>query len=368
MTFDLDKFLTRAQQVKASDIHLNCHKVPSLRINGEIFKIADAALDEKDIRDIFDKTLPKEYKKNFDDVFDIDYIYDLKGVSRYRVNFCKDINYAKFTFRVIPYNIKGLAELNLPEYLGEFTKFNNGLVLVSGATGSGKSTTLAALIEIINQNQKKHIISIEDPVEFIHEDKKSILTQRSLDINVPDFKTGMKYALRQDPDIILLGEIRDKDTLLSTIEAAETGHLVFSTVHTNGTVASINRLKGLIEESAQEDFMHRIANCVRGIIHQQLVPIDKSKNKILMPALEILTFTPTVVDYVQNNKLGEIYPLMQRTTQITLQTMNSSLYKMYQQELITKETALERSFEKVEMEQMIKGMFKENLTAKRSVL
>jgi len=358
LAFDLDDFLIKSHKAQASDIHINCNKIPSLRINGEIYKISSNAIALEDIRAILNKTLPKEYAKKIDDIKDIDYIYEIKGVSRYRVNFCKDIYYGKFTFRTIPYYIKNLKELALPEYLQEYTKFNNGIVFVTGATGSGKSTTLASLIEIINQNRKNHIVTIEDPVEFVYEDKKSIITQRSLDIDVSDFKTGIKYALRQDPDVMLVGEIRDKDTLLSAIEAAETGHLVFSTLHTNGTIASINRLKGFIEETGQEAFMKRLANCIRGIVHQQLVPT--TNNGLLAPATEVLTFTPTVIDYVKNGKLDEVQHLMQRSKQPNISTMNMSLFNLYQKGLITKEIALEYSLEKVEMDQRLRGMYQDN--------
>ncbi len=356
MTFDIDDFLAKAKKAQASDIHIHCGKAPSLRINGEIYKIATSVIEYDDILKILDKTLPKEYRKNIENAQDFDYIYELPNIARYRVNYCKDIYHGKFTFRTIPFKVKTLKELCLPSYLETFTHINNGIILVTGATGSGKSTTLASMIDIINKNYKKHIVTIEDPVEFVYEEKKAIITQRSLDIDVKDFKTGIKYALRQDPDVILVGEIRDRETLLSAIEASETGHLVFSTIHTNGTVQSIDRLKGLIEETGQKDFSKRLANCIRGIIHQQLVPTIN--NGLLAPAVEILTFTSTVSDYVKNEKLNEISLLMQRSTQPNLSTMNSSLYALYKKGLITKETAYEYSLEKVEMEQMLRGIYR----------
>jgi len=360
MTFDLNDFLTKSQQAHASDIHLNCNKVPILRINGEVYKIATSTINYGDIRSCLEQTLPKEYLKannvTYDDIRDIDYIYEIKDVSRYRVNFCKDIYGGKLTFRTIPYKIKSIEELELPSYLGEYTKFNNGIVIVTGATGSGKSTTLASLIELINQTRKCHIVTIEDPVEYVYEDKKALITQRSLEIDVEDFKTGIKYALRQDPDVMLVGEIRDKNTLLSAIEAAETGHLVFSTLHTNGTIASIDRLTGFIEESGQEDFRIRLASCIRAIVHQQLVP--KVDSGLLTPAVELLTFTSTVIDYVNEGKMHELEQLMQRSTQPGLTTMNTSLFQLYDKGMITAETALEYSLEKVEMNQMLKGIQK----------
>lgn len=354
MTFDLDDFLTKAKKAGASDVHINCNKVPALRINGDVVKISRDVVTYDDIQQILNKTLPEEYRgKNLQD---IDYVYEIPGTSRYRVNFCKDVYLGKLTFRLIPYSIKAPEDLDLPAYLKEFTKFNNGIVIMTGATGSGKSTTLASLIELINQNRKDHIVTIEDPVEFVYEDKKSIITQRSLDINVKDFKTGIKYALRQDPDVMLVGEIRDNDTLMSAIEAAETGHLVFSTLHTNGTIASLDRLMGFIRETGQDAFIKRLASCIRAIVHQQLVP--RKEDGKLTPAVEILTFTSTVVDYVNQRKFHEIDQLMRRSKQPNLVTMNMSLYGLYKRGIITKETAFDYSLEKVEMEQLLRGIQK----------
>lgn len=354
MAFNLDDLLAKSYKKNASDVHLNCDKVPALRINGEIYKVAGDPVTYEDIETILAKTLPEVYQEERKDLQNIDYIYDLKGIARYRVNYCKDIFHGKLTFRSIPYHIKTLEELALPETLKEYTKFNNGIVIVTGATGSGKSTTLSSLIEIINQTRKDHIVTIEDPVEFVYEDKKSIITQRSLDVDVGTFKSGIKYALRQDPDVILVGEIRDRDTLLSAIEAAETGHLVFSTLHTNGTIASIDRLVGFVEESGQDAFRKRLAHCIRGVVHQQLVP--KEETGELIPALEILTCTSTVVDYIEKGDFEEIYGLMKRSTKPNLRTMNASLFELYEKRIISRETAMEYSLEKIEMSHLMKGI------------
>lgn len=356
MTIDIDDLLTKSNKAGASDIHLNCGKAPALRVNGEIFKVAGDPVTNDDVNAILEKTLPKEYKCDFLRLMDVDYVYEIPSVARFRVNYCKDISHGKLTFRTIPYRIKTIKELGLPAYLEEYTKISNGIVFITGATGSGKSTTLASLIDIINSRSKKHVITIEDPVEFVYEEKKSIITQRSIGLDVQDFKTGIKYALRQDPDVILVGEVRDSDTLLSAIEASETGHIVFSTLHTNGTIASIDRLKGILEEGSQLQLTKRLANCVRGIIHQQLVPsVNDGK---LVPALEILTFTSTVVDYVKDDKLVDIQHLMQRSRQPNIVTMNMSLYDLYQREIITKETALKCSLDKVDMDQMLRGLYR----------
>lgn len=355
MTFNIDDFLIHAHKAGASDVHLNCTRLPSLRIKGQIYKINQKPLDSNDIQEVLRKTIPEEYSDNFKKLQNIDYVYEIKNVARYRVNYCKDVFNGKLTFRTIPYKIKSVEELALPKYLENYTHFNNGIVLITGATGSGKSTTIASLIELINKNYPKHIVTIEDPVEFVYEEKKAIITQRSLEIDVKDFKTGIKYALRQDPDVILVGEIRDKDTLLSAIEASETGHLVFSTLHTNGAIDSINRLRGFLEESGQEIFTKRLAQSIRGIMHQQLVQTVDNK---IMPATELLTFTSTVKDYIKDGKFNEIYFLMQKTKQENMHTMNSSLFDLYSKGIITKEMALEYSFEKTEMEQYIRGIYR----------
>ena len=355
MPFDINSLLEKAYKAGASDVHLNCNKTPVIRINGEIFKISDSIITAQDIQDITNETL---FEPLSEKTQDMDYAYEIKGVARFRVNFCKDISGGKLTFRIVHYKIKDLDELSLPKYLEEFTKFNNGIVLLTGATGCGKSTTLASLIEIINQTRKDHVITIEDPVEFIYEDKKSLITQRTLGTDVKDFKTGIRYALRQDPDVMLIGEIRDKDTLYSAIEAAETGHLVFSTLHTNGTIPCVDRLLGFINEIGQEDFLKRLASCLRAVVHQNLVPTVEGK---LTPAVEILTFTSTVIDYVLKRDIGELAQLMRRSRHASITTMNQSLFELYQKGIITKETAYQYSFERVEMEQLLRGMHKNNL-------
>lgn len=355
MTFDFLGFLEKAVKANASDIHLNHGKRPCMRVNKKIFKLSNEVITREIIKEILMRTLPDEYTKQIDELKDLDYVYEIKGLSRFRINYCRDIYNGKLTFRLVPYQVKSLDDLNLPEYLKNYTTFSNGIVIVTGATGSGKSTTLASLIDIINDNYKKHIVTLEDPVEFIYQEKKALITQRGLNINISDFKSGIKYALRQDPDVILVGEIRDKDTLLSAIEASETGHLVFSTLHTNGAVASINRLVGFVEEFGQQHFIKRLSECIRGIVHQALVPTVDEKH--LIPAVELLTMTSTVVDYIKSGKYNEIYDLMKKTKQPNIFTMNSSLYNLYKEGKITKETALQYSLEKVEMEQLLRGIY-----------
>lgn len=366
MGLNIDEFLKKVYKIKASDVHLDCNKVPSLRIAGEIVKTVSELVTKNDIEKILLKTMPPEFQCDISQISNLDYIYEIPGLSRYRVNYCRDIQGGKLTFRAIPYVIKSFEELSLPNIIKKYCEYKNGIIFVTGATGSGKSTTLASMIELINSTRKDHIITIEDPIEFVYEDKKSIITQRSLEIDVADFHTGIKYALRQDPDVILVGEIRDRETLLAAIEASETGHLVLSTLHTNGAIPSINRLLGLLDHQDHEEFLKRLSGCARAIIHQQLVPV-KGENT-LHPALELLTFTSTVCDYVKNGKLHEIEQLMKRSNQEDIITLNSSLQKLVQAGKITEQTAIDYSIDRTEMRQMLKGVLRGGNTDNESLL
>ena len=246
--FNLEDFLLKAHKANVSDIHFREGKPPSLRIDGKILRTAVAPLSERDFESILSIVARKDILENIRMSNNIDFTYEIPNLSRYRVNYCKDLGMPKLTLRVIPYNIPTLEELNLPLYLGELTKFNNGIILVTGPTGPGKSTTLASMVDLINKEQQKHIITIEDPVEFLYTDKKSLITQRGLGTDTETFTSGIKYALRQDPDVILVGEIRDRETLEAAIEASETGHLVLSTMHTNSCIQTLNRILGFFDD------------------------------------------------------------------------------------------------------------------------
>ena len=352
--FEINEFLRKVSKTKASDVHLNLGKRPSLRISGEMIKLDEPPLTEDDFDEILKTVLHKDIYHKIQDATDLDFTYELKGVSRYRVNYCKDLGAPKLTMRLIPYEIPTFEELTLPPSIQHFADFNNGILLITGPTGSGKSTTIASMIDNINKTKKKHIISIEDPIEFLYSDKNCLITQRGLGLDVQDFPSGMKYALRQDPDIIIIGEIRDRETVEAAIQAAETGHFVLSTLHTNSAVQTINRVIGLFELEQQEFIRKRLAVTLKGTIAQKLI---KRKNGGLVPALELMATTPAISDYIAKDKAYEIDQMLIKSNSQTLCTMNASIFNLYKLDIIDKETAIEASNNPTELYQMMRGIY-----------
>ena len=312
-------------------------------------------LSEDDISIAYDILLPSPFKGKVNSVFDLDFAYEIKGVSRFRVNLSRQLGRSALVIRTIPYEIKKVADLMLPESIEQFATLNNGLVLITGPTGSGKSTTIASLIDYININYPKHIVSVEDPVEFIFTNKKSIISQRQILIDTPSFPDGVKYALRQDPDVIFIGEIRDKETVVAALKAAETGHLVFATIHTNDAVQTVNRIVNMFEPSDRDFVRSQLASILRGTISQKLVPLSNGSGR--RPACEVLVVTPTVKDFIAKDKLEDIYELVKKGSFNNMITMNASLYKLYEQELISEEVAVSYSDNKIELQQMLRGVY-----------
>ncbi|MDY6383792.1 MAG: PilT/PilU family type 4a pilus ATPase [Cyanobacteriota bacterium] len=354
-TFYIDDFLRQAVTVGASDIHLSVGERPAIRVAGQIMRINLPPLTDEDIDATIQSIAPDNLKERISRFFDIDFAYEIPHFSRFRVNMSHQLGKCALVLRVIPYHIKAFEELNLPKTLEHFAEFNNGLVLVTGPTGSGKSTTIASLIDFINENYAKHIITIEDPVEFIFENKKSVISQRQLLIDTPSFADGVKYALRQDPDVIFIGEIRDRETIEAALNAAETGHLVVSTLHTNNAVQTVSRIVNFFEPAERGYIRQQVANTLRGTIAQKLVPTVDEDSRL--PAPEILVVTPPAVDFIEKEELDKIYELVRQGSYDNMTTMNMSLYKLYEDGKITQETALYYSDAKQELEQMMRGVY-----------
>ena len=353
--FDIMTFLKQAIVQKASDVHIRVGEHPAMRIAGTIVKFNLPALTEEDMNNVCKAIAPDKYKNNPDMITDLDFSFERPQVSRFRVNINRILSGLAASIRLIPCSVPSLEQLQLPATLKEFAKIPNGLILVTGATSSGNSTTISAMINDINLNQNKHIITIEDPVEFLFKNEKSIISQRQAGVDTKDFYAGTKYALRQDPDVLFLGEIRDRETIEAALNAAETGHLVFSTIHTNGAVQTVNRVLNMFEASTRDFIRMQLSKVLRGTVSQRLVPSADGKSRVA--ACEILVVTSAVQDYIERNKLEEIYELMQGGAYSGMMTMNFALYKLYKEGKITAETAVAHSDKPNEIEQMMRGVF-----------
>lgn len=354
-TLDINEFLTKAVEEGVSDVHLRIGEVPVVRADGKIVKTDYPIVREKDIAHVLNIVLPKYLRTKVQSAFDLDFSYEIKGISRFRINLARQMGNTSLVFRIIPYDIPSFQDLHLPPALNNFAKFNSGIILITGPTGSGKSTTIASLIDLINRNERKHIITIEDPIEFIYSNKNCIITQRQVEIDTLSFPDGVKYALRQDPDVILIGEIRDMETLTSALKAAETGHLVIASLHTTDAIQTVNRIVGMYDPKDRENIRKQLAETLRACIAQKLLPLKTGHGRI--PACEIMVVTPTIKDFIIKNELEQVYDLVKKGSYNEMVTMNMSLLQLIKEGLISRETAIEVSDNKVEIEQMLRGAY-----------
>lgn len=353
-SFDIISFLKQSVAMKASDIHLLTNEYPAMRINSKITKFNLPKLTNADMEKACLDIMPDRLKQNLDNVMDLDFAYELPNISRFRVNVHRLLDGLAITLRLIPCKVKPLADLQLPESVTQFTTLNNGLVLVTGATGSGKSTTIAAMIDSINLSTQKHIITVEDPVEFVFTNSKSIISQRQTGVDTESFLSGVKYALRQDPDVIFIGEIRDTETISAALNAAETGHLVFSTIHTNGAIQTVNRIINMFDATSRDFVRMQLARVLRGTISQRLIPLADGTGRAA--ACEVLTVTSTVQDYIEKNRLEDIYELMRGGSYSGMNTMNMALFDLYEKGKISADIATTYSDNPNEIEQMFRGI------------
>ena len=353
--YTIDSLLKKALELGASDLHFIVGEVPSFRIDGKIIKSKLEPVTEDDMMQAIDTMAPVSMRDKIFRSHDSDFPYELEGICRFRVNLAMSFGYHAMTVRLISYDIPTRERLCLPQTIEKFSSFENGIVLVTGATGSGKSTTIASILENINTTQKKHIVTVEDPIEYIYKSKKSIFTQRQIGIDTGSFLDGLKYALRQDPDVILIGEIRDRETVESALHAAETGHLVVATLHTFNAAQTINRMLSFFPPSERDAVRSQFAEVFRGCVSQKLLPKATGKGRI--PAVEILVSTPTIKDFILKDELEEIYKLVKGGSYNDMLTFNISLYNLYKAGLITKEVALESSDSPNELMHYIRGVY-----------
>lgn len=353
--FNIIEFLKDAVNKKVSDIHIRINTPPMLRKDGLMLKTDLPCLDYEDIQNIINEIVPEKLMEKIHSNYDIDFSMEIPGISRFRTNLLRDLGNIGFVFRVVPFHVSAVEDLMLPPIVKDFTNFQNGLVLVTGPTGCGKSTTLASILNYINENCQKHVISLEDPIEFIHQNKNCVFTQRQLGIDTDTFPNGLKYALRQDPDVILIGEMRDRETITSALKAAETGHLVFSTLHTTDAVQTINRIINAFEPFERESIRLQIAATLRATVAQKLIKRADGQGRV--PAVEVLVVTPAAQNYIERDEIESIYELVKTGELSGMTSMNLSLLKLVKAGLITEEAAIASSDTPNEIQQMLKGAF-----------
>lgn len=336
---EIKTYFKRAIDEKASDLHLIGGEKPVLRVKGELQDLDDKILDAKELETEIFSLLETQQKNKFLENLELDFGYEYDGV-RFRVNLHRQNEKIGLSARLIPSEIPSPADLNFEPILTEFTNLLDGLVLVVGPTGHGKSTTLASMIEEINKNRKSHIITIEDPIEFVFQDKKSLVEQREVGTDTKSFAEALKHVLRQDPNVILVGEMRDPETIATVLTAAETGHLVFSTLHTSTAAEAIERIVDVFDGSKQKQILIQLGAVLRGVVAQQLIP---SKNHGLVAAREILVNTPAISNLIRENNIAQIGSAIQTGVKDGMVTMEHSLDKLVKEGLIEEDVAVKRT-------------------------
>jgi twitching motility protein PilT len=353
MAFDIDGLLQFASKNEVSDVFLKTNTAPSVRLNGIIKQLNHAALSNDEIEGVAKMMMNAEQWQKFVDHPDYDLSYSIPDVARFRVNVYRERGGCAMVLRIVKLQIRNFNDLNLPPVIADFTRPHDGLVLVTGPTGSGKSTTLAAMIDLINQEKSGHIVTVEDPIEYVYPDKKCIVSQREVGLDTKNFASALRASLREAPDVILVGELRDQETMGICLQAAETGHLVFSTLHTPSAAESMERILSMFQPHEKALVQQRLAKTLRGIISQKLVPTVDGKGRVC--ACEILNVSPTVAQYIEEGRSGQIYPAIKEgASQWRMQTMNMALDGFYKAGKITMEDALEYSSLRSELRQMLR--------------
>jgi twitching motility protein PilT len=342
MGLDFAAVLTEMVEANASDVHLTPGFPPAVRVRGRVAPLEGyAPLSVQDTREIVYSILNEAQRKRFENDLQIDFAYMIPGVARFRVNCFFQRGSVSAAFRHIPEVIQDLQSLGLPLVLEEFTRKPRGFVLVTGPTGSGKSTTLASMIDMINAEREEHILTIEDPIEFLHPHRNCIVNQREIGSDARDFSTALRAALREDPDVILVGEMRDLETIATALTAAETGHLVFATLHTQSTAQTVDRIIDVFPPHQQQQVRMQLSIALQGIVTQQLLPSADGSGRVV--ATEILVPTPAVRNLIREGKTHQIYSAIQTSGSIGMQTMDANLAQLARMGKITRALAEQRA-------------------------
>ncbi|HHO77387.1 MAG TPA: type IV pilus twitching motility protein PilT [Deltaproteobacteria bacterium] len=336
----------------ASDLHITTASPPQIRVRGQLYPMDVPSLDPQATRQLLYSILTEAQKHKFEEEQELDLSFGIKGIARFRANIFIQRGALAGVFRMIPYDILPLESLGLPAVAGNLTALPRGLVLVTGPTGSGKSTTLAACLDKINIERRDHIVTIEDPIEFVHKHKGCIVNQREVGSDTKSFTRALKYILRQDPDIVFIGEMRDLETMQAALTIAETGHLVFATLHTNSAVQTVNRVVDAFPAHQQSQIRAQLSFVLEAVMAQQLIPRADGKGRAL--ASELMISTPAIRNLIREDKIHQIYSQMQvGQTKHGMQTMNQSLFNLFTRKIISLDDALGWSMDPEELRQMM---------------
>jgi twitching motility protein PilT len=352
MAVTLHQLLKTMVERGGSDLHITTNSAPQIRIDGKLVPLDMPPMTAPETKQLAYSVLTDAQKHRFEEMLELDLSFGIKGLARFRANIFNQRGAVAAVYRQIPYEILGFKELGLPAVVEEICSKPRGLVLVTGPTGSGKSTTLAAMIDKINRETHQHIITIEDPVEFLHQHKSCIVNQRELHADTHSFTNSLKSALRQDPDVVLIGEMRDLETIESALRIAETGHLTFGTLHTNSAAQTINRVVDVFPAHQQPQIRAQLSFVLEGILCQALLPKANGKGRAM--AMEILVPNAAIRNLIREDKVHQIYSMMQTgQAKYGMQTFNQSLATLYFKKAITLQTALSRSSNPDELQEMI---------------
>jgi twitching motility protein PilT len=332
---DISELLIFAVNNRASDLHVSAGEPPLVRIHGEMRRLESPALDKEQVHLMIYDILNDQQRKTYEELLEIDFSFSLGEYGRFRVNVFKQNRGDAAVFRTIPTRIPTFEELGLPKVLMDLSRLEKGLVLVTGPTGSGKSTTLAAMVDLINHELKGHIITIEDPIEFVHPTKNCLVNQRELGPHTHSFANALRSALREDPDVMLVGEMRDLETISLALTAAETGHLVFATLHTSGAPKTIDRIVDVFPGAQQNQVRSMLSESLQGVVTQALFRRRDGQGRVA--GFEIMTGTPAVRNLIRENKIAQIPSIMQTSRSAGMQTMESSVRDLIARNLVTQE-------------------------------
>ena len=352
MTVNLRALLEEMIEKEASDLHITAGERPKIRVDGDIVNSsAQEILSPKDTLSLAYSVLTENQKKRFEMEDELDFSFGIQNLARFRGNVFKQRGCVAVVVRMIPFNVKTFSELGLPAVIGRLSERPRGLVLVTGPTGSGKSTTLAAMVDKINKERKGHIITVEDPIEFIHRHHSCIINQREVGTDTKSFANALKYALREDPDVILVGEMRDLETISATLTIAETGHLALATLHTNSAAESINRIIDVFPSAQQSQVRAQLAFVLEGVLTQTLLQKAKGRGRVM--AAEIMVATPAIRAMIRDDKIHQIYGTMQAGKKHGMQTMNDALYQLYVNREVAQEECIRATSDPNEFLRMI---------------